>query len=157
VYKDYKGSPASLFIRKLPLIRQIKEGHQIGIGNTTDELYQHVYLKTTDDGVTLPLSERRARLEIRLQGEKIASRNFEDWKSFPFQSLSKFFNFRTRKADLNPLMQMLEEASYQIGERGERNTKVGKRLYSLTTEAEKTLNSKAYEALRNLSNRWDSN
>lgn len=155
VYRNYGSRVESPHLRKPQFINRIEDGYQIGIGNKTDALYQHAYLKTTDDGHILPKEEYRARIEIRLQGREIQDEDFEDWKNFKFQSLSKYFNFRKLKNDLNPSMQFLSgEASFQIGERGLRNTSVGPRLYSPNTEADTSLNEKIYEALRELSRRW---
>lgn len=168
LYRDYKGSPESMYIRRPLLVRRIKEGWQIGIGSTTDELYQHAYLKITDNGETLPINEYRARLEIRLQGAELPCRSFEEWKHFEFASLSEFFRFRKIKDGLDSITQMLMEEKPQIGERiepqrtesdrkmlGARKVKWGNiRLHSPATRSDLLLNNKARYALRNLSDRW---
>jgi hypothetical protein len=154
LYKG-KGSPKYANIRPEFLVKDISEGWQIGIGNDDDDRYQHAYLKTTDDGELLPAEEHRARLEIRLQGEEISHLTFEDWKKYSFQSLSRFFKFRRRKDEkLDPLMQFIAEINPQIGERGKPKIAGKNRLYLRHTEADKVLNQKAFDALRNLSERW---
>ena len=157
VYKDYKGSGKAIPRQSASLARHVREDGQIGIGDVTDEHYQHIYLKTTDNSETLSVSDYRARLEIRLRDVKIPCRGFNEWESFRFESLSRFFRFRQIEDGFSPMMHMVAKASTQIGERKERRRAGGgTRLYSRATSADRPLNDAARYALRNLSERWSS-
>lgn len=61
-----------------------------------DEEYMQIYFKKTDnDGTPIPVSDHRARIEIRLQGSKLPCSTLKEWQAFKFESLSNYFNFRT--------------------------------------------------------------
>lgn len=138
------------------LVRRLSEGWQIGIGDEGADHYQHIYWKTTDDnGNPLPVSEHRARIEIRLRGAELPCQTFEDWENFSFSTLSKFFRFRKLKADLTPQQQVIANASAQIGQQRKRNRRGGGTLlHSRITQADVELNDRARDALRELSRRW---
>jgi hypothetical protein len=80
--------------------------------------------------------------------------------------VSGFFKFRKweEKAGLSPLMECIGNADscFQFGERGLIKQIGGerlypKRLYPERASADIELNSKAFDALRNLSERWNVN
>ena len=159
--------------------RHLSEGWQIGIGNTKDDRYQHIYFKTTDgteiigyktDEKTgkskpvkrakpLPPEQWRARIEIRLSGAALPCQTAEEWAAYRFEELAQYFRFTQLKDDLEPLMQKTAEAIDQIGERKTRKRahegrESGTRLHSKATLADVALNNKARDALRKLSARW---
>ena len=68
-YDSYRHSPQANPRGLNSLAREMADGRNVAIGNTTDDRYQHVYLKVTDhNGIPLPPGEWRARFEIRLAG-----------------------------------------------------------------------------------------
>lgn len=173
LYHAHKGSPKSIDTPE-KLIRNLKDGWQIAIGDKedkkdkegivikkADDLYQHAYLKTTDNGKALPVSEYRMRLEIRLQGSELDNFKLTDWENCSFKRLSNFFNFRQweEKVELDPLRQLISEkcSRLQFGERGKSKLALVNRLYPISASADTELNRKASDALRNLSKRWNRN
>lgn len=153
VYKPQAAPEPKLLVPKLI------EGWQIGIGNQTDDLYQHGYVKTTDDAgkVALPPNQHRARFEIRIQGEEVEALEFPNISPL---IPGRYFKFRIeneavtskdlfRKTALSKLP--------QIGERKPRKAKNGKTvLYSQSVKADAVLNEKARWAFKNLVKRWNS-
>jgi hypothetical protein len=161
--------------------RHLSEGWQIGIGNETDDRYQHIYFKTTD-GVEiigwaidaesgkpkpikrakpLPPEEWRARNEIRLSGAALPCQTQEQWAAFRFEELAQYFRFTKLKDNLEPLIRTMADAADQIGEKRARlrvheGRHSGTRLHSKAIQADIELNSKARNALRKLSARWAS-
>lgn len=140
--------------------RHLSEGWQIGIGNKTDDRYQHIYFKTTDThyGERQEV-EHRARIELRLSGVGLPCQTPEEWQQFKFETLTQYFHFTRLKDGLDPMIQMTAEALDQIGERKTRKRvhdgrESGSRQYSRAVQADKELNDKARKALANLSARW---
>jgi hypothetical protein len=159
LYRDYKGSGKAIPRQFSALVRDISEGWQIGVGDKAAEQYQHIYFKTVDhNGQKLPKVKHRARIEITLRGNELPS-SIEEWREKDFTKVSRFFKFRKPKDNLDPLTQITVGAVPQIGERKERKRKEGGgvRLYHKPTQADKVLNEKASQALRNLTSRWKPN
>jgi hypothetical protein len=156
LYRDFKGSGKAIPRQFPALIRDISEGWQIGIGDKKAAQYQHLYFKTVDyNGKELPKAKHRARIEITLRGNELPS-SIEEWREKDFTKVSRFFKFRKPKDNLDSFTQVIVGAVPQIGERKERKRKEGGgvRLYHKPTQADKVLNEKASQALRNLTSRW---
>lgn len=120
----------------------------------TDEEYMQIYFKKTDnDGTSIPTSDHRARIEIRLKGSKLPCSTLNEWQAFKFESLSKYFNFRTINQPLLALapkgfIRALDNIA-QIGA----TSGYKRRKHALITEADKELNNQVYESLRCLTDR----
>ncbi|MEO6825085.1 MAG: hypothetical protein ABI167_10265 [Nitrosospira sp.] len=164
IYHSYRGSGEGLRIVPARLTRHIREGWQIGIGNAlnkhhpSDDYYQHIYLKTTDNNKkALPKDQHRARIELTIREKAGPCQTEEAWHSYDFSSISPFFKFRKLKEDLklNELELLLLNSAYQIGEKKKRKRREGGTyLYGKKTCANAVLNEKASQALRNLTCRW---
>lgn len=155
------GRRESDFTQSVPnnfdsMVKHLHAGWQVGIGDKSDDSYQHAYFKTTDNsGAPIPQSDHRARIEVTLRGEALPFRTLEELHRFKFGSLSEFFRFRKLKPDLSPLDQTNADASAQIGQRRARNRRGGgTRLHSRLTQADADLNARARDALKELSRRW---
>lgn len=161
LYGEGKGTGEAIPANHSALARKIALGKQVAIGNTTDDRYQHLYFKTTDDGgkTVLPQAEHRARIEIRLSGSGIPHESANDWANFRFESLARYFSFTTEKDNLSPLQQIVTNAPQQVGEskvrvRASGGRIKGIRLHGRTIRADDELNALARNALRKLSARW---
>lgn len=120
-----RGTPLNFQL----LISHLAEGWQVGIGNKSDDCYQHIYWKTTDNGVTLPPSEHRARVEITLRGASLPMKDLDDLRNFNFATLAKYFQFRELKDDLSQLARVTIGIMQNAGERSSRRCfKGGSRL-----------------------------
>lgn len=140
------------------LIRHIHEGWQLGIGNRSDDYYQHIYFKTKDKGGELALDPKdyRARIEITLQGAALPLQPLDAWEGFRFESLTDWFRFRKMKDDLTPTEKQYADRMVQIGEKAIRNRAGGgTRLHGKMTRADVLLNDRAKGALRRLSDWWE--
>jgi hypothetical protein len=162
MYHDHAGSVKAMPRTIDSISRHLSEGWQIGIGNKTDEEYQHIYFKTDDthQGERREV-EHRARIEVRLSGAALPCQTPEQWAAFRFEELAHYFRFTKLKDDLEPLIQTTADAADQIGERRARlrvheGRHSGTRLHSKATQADAELNSKARKALSHLSARWES-
>lgn len=162
MYRDHVGSVKAMPRTIEALTRHLSEGWQIGIGNKTDDRYQHIYFKTNDthQGKRQEV-EHRARIEVRLSGAALPCQTHDAWQKFKFETLAQYFRFTKLKDNLEPLIQTTAEALDQIGERRARKRvhegrESGTRLHSRATQADAELNSKARDALRKLSARWAS-
>jgi hypothetical protein len=137
--------------------RAIDEGFNVYIGHRRDPLRQHMYLKETDNnGQSLPDVQHRARTEITLEGEHLPVRLLEDWKRFRFTEMAGRFKYRELKPDdeLNPYVRAGMKIVPQIGEqRVRRRAPSGIRLHSPSTRADSELNSRAFDAFRELDRR----
>lgn len=160
-YHYYKGSGEGVSTFE-ELVNELSGGRQIGIGDSVDDRYQHLYFKTTDsvrEGVAtpLPVEQYRARLEITLRGAALPIQTLDEWESFDFRSLTHYFNFRTFKPVLNKwAASALEIRAKQTG-RLTKEQKVNyrtRREFSFATLADKSLNDIAKGSLRRLSDRW---
>ena len=140
------------------LRRRIAEGFNIYIGNASEEVSQHLYLKETDslDGRTIHLEpeSRRARTEFTLKGKALPWQSLEEWKRHEFTDMADFFKYRTLKTCVDPLMEHALMHVDQIGERRPRPTKDRRpRFFFKATQADAELNALAYSALRELTKR----
>lgn len=164
------------------LKRKLLDGWQIGIGNTTDALYQHGYVKTTDKQQALAINQHRARFEVRVQGDALAVRDWRNWDAIDGrivcrkflsnaglipqeftsnspENVAKLLSFRRLdEAALSladPVARVIMDAHSQAGERRVRNRRGGgTRVYSRYTEADSEMNARARDALRKLWARW---
>jgi hypothetical protein len=160
-YHSYTGSVRGISNFDV-LVNDLSGGHQIGIGKSSADRYQHLYFKTTDSvregGATLlPVEQHRARLEITLRGAALPIKTLDEWESFDFRSLTRYFNFRMFKPVLNKwAASALEIRARQTG-RLTKEQKVNyrtRREFSFSTLADKRLNDIAKGSLRRLSGRW---
>lgn len=155
MYRDFKGSGKALPRQFESIQRQLEEGWQIGIGNKTDDRFQHIYMKESDtiDGQRQQV-ENRARFEIRLRGSGLPCQSHDGWQQCKFEQLSNYFRLQELKSDLDPYAQFLADAANQIGERRVRNRREGGiRLHNKATQAS-PINEAIRDALRKLSARW---
>jgi hypothetical protein len=163
-YWDFKGSAKDVPFRGKSLVRHLSDGWQIGIGNKTDDRYQHIYVKTTDEnGTALPRAEHRARIEITLRGGALPYQHADEWAKADFaKDLRMSAGFRMMRPNLDQLQRtMLEESTIQIGERKrrwrvakDRSGLSGDRLHRKSTIADSILNGKARDSFRELTRRW---
>ncbi|QQC62778.1 hypothetical protein [Paraburkholderia ginsengisoli] len=164
IYRDFRGSGASIPFHRGALVRRLSAGWQIAIGNKTDDRYQHIYVKTTDEnGTALPQADHRARIEITLRGDALPYRHVAEWADADFANdLSMSAKFRMMRPNLSLLQKlMLEDTTIQVGERKQRwrvakdrSGYSGERQYRTSTKADNILNGKARDAFRDLSRRW---
>jgi hypothetical protein len=136
--------------------RRISEGRVLNVGNASDFRSQRTYLKTTDNnGQVMDQRSHRARFENTLRGPELPGRSPLEWQTFNFCTLAALFRFRTLRDDLTPLQTVSGQIAEQLGERKSRNRKGGgTRLFSKLTRADTVLNRRAYDALKELSRRW---
>lgn len=140
------------------LVPKLIDGWQIGIGNQTDDLYQHGYVKTTDDAgkIKLAPNQHRARFEIRLQGAEVEALEFPEFATL---IPGNFFKFRIEDeavTSLDPFRKVALSKLPQIGERKQRLVSSGKGvLYRRSVKADAVLNEKARWAFKNLAKRWN--
>lgn len=155
LYRVGKGSAIPIPNREESLRRDVSNGYQIGIGNKTDYIYQHAYLKDTDTqgGKRQPV-QPRARLEVQLSELSGPRQVPEDWGQFRFERLTDHFRQRQADEDLTSLHRDMLKALPNFGERRPRKKRNrDTRLYSKSTSAD-PINRDIHEALRNLSKRW---
>lgn len=157
IYHDYDGSAKAVPTRSEALARQLREGWQIGIGNETDERFQHFYVKNTDtiNGQRQDV-KIRARFETRLQAAGLPFQTPEEYRSCKFEMFADYFRVREMKTNLEPSAYLLAEATNKLGERRVINRKEGgTRLHNKLTKAS-SFNEVMRDALRKLSRRWRS-
>lgn len=143
------------------LIQALLEGFQIGIGNGDGDRFQHGYLKTSDDRQDLPVSQHRARIEIRFQGDGCPVRTLEDLSCFDFSTLSDYFRFRVFDEPQTELERLMAERQICLGNvigDGGNLTAInrkggGTRLNKRGTKAS-PLNEISRSRLRKLNERW---
>lgn len=156
MYRDFRGSGKAV-PRFESLVRHLSEGWNINIGNKSDDIRQHIYVKDTDtkQGQRKQV-EKRARFEITLKGPYLPSQTQDGWQLCKFEQFADYFRLRELKPELEPFEQMIAEASNQIGKRETINRKEGgTRKHSKLTQAA-PFNEGMRNALRGLSRRWKS-
>ena len=162
VYLGSAEAPPNL---QSSLSRFLLEGWQIGVGNKSDDYYQHAYFKTTDhNGKPIEQSEHRARIEVTLRGAGLPCTSFNEWEGYRFETLQHPGNQRkgTKGENLfrfriggGVLQDLCKDRVILTGERKARNRmEGGTRLYGRGSKADKPLNDAARYALRELSRRW---
>jgi len=183
----YHAGPGSGLVipNQRSLAQEFMQGYTLGIGHRNDDIYQRIYFKRTD-GITkrdedqqrcesgqgkcddkrpqLPESEQRARIEIRLQGKNVPVTTLDDLENLNFGSLSKYFNFRRLRPDLDNTTQQAMASVPRIGQpyRLNKNGEIaainrsggGTREFSKVTRADTPLNDRASDQLRKLTERW---
>lgn len=144
------------------LLRKIRAGENIYIGNKDPKedldnpqswMMQHFYLKQTDRKMPLPVHEQRARVEITLKGIALPHKFLDEWRSHQFTEEGEYFKFRKPKTDLTCLEKIVFIAKSQYGAKKQKRSGPKRTIYSPLTLADIPLNNKAYDALRNLTNR----
>ena len=144
------------------LLRKIRSGENIYIGNKDPKgdldnplswMLQHFYLKQTDRKTSLPVHEQRARVEITLKGIALPHKLLDEWKLHQFTSESSHFKFRKPKTDLTWIEKAIFIGKSQYGAKKQKRSGPKRTIYSPLTLADIPLNNKAYDALRNLTNR----
>jgi len=169
-FSGRKGSKEAIQINFRPdTIRLINEGRNICIGNIehetyngkkfpADDEYMQIYYKTTDNNgkKSLPPCDHRARIEIRLSGKALPFTTIEDGESFKFERLAKYFNMRElNKALLDTAPKGVQNAFELVNQIGSLKSH-SKRKHAVITVANKPLNDKFYDSLRDLSRRMHS-
>jgi hypothetical protein len=157
IYRDGVGSPTALPRALQATERKMSEGWNVGIGNKSDDQYQHGYLKTTDHSdEPLAIKDHRARFEIRLAGAGLPHTSIESFKAFKFSTLAKHISFRKEDDIASPIQQVLvtghaDRASHpkSIHNRAEGRTRT-----SHIMPADTELNRIVRERLQNLTKRW---
>lgn len=166
LYHKRKGSGLAVPNQR-DLEQRFLDGYTLGVGDKDDDYYQRAYFKRNDGGQQLPLSEHRARIEIRLQGHAVPVTALQDLRDFDFSTLNKYFRFRCPRHDLDAASNHVVDQYIQIGQRGRFNAISGKvapinrkeggtREFSKVTRADTILNGHARQQLRNLTKRWKS-
>jgi len=142
------------------LERHIADGWQIGIGNKTDDIYQHAYVKDTDtrNGTRVQI-EPCSRSEIRISQAGLEAAGIDaDIMTFKFEKLARYFTIKQPRKDLSRLDQaIVESRAHAFGERKVRNRREGgTRLFGRLTKTDLDFNQNVRAALRGLSKRWTS-
>lgn len=153
------------FDSKSEIIEFLNDGRNICIGNIAhsnslkknfdaDDEYMQIYYKTTDNGGTpLQPAQYRARIEIRLSGKALPFENIEDAKTYKFEKLAKYFNMRKlNQTLLNTAPRGIQKACELVHQLGSAKSN-SKRKHAVITVANKELNDKFYDSLRDLSRR----
>lgn len=144
------------------LLRKIRNGENIYIGNKDPKedlgnprswMLQHFYLKQTDQKKPLPIEEHRARVEITLKDIALPHKLLDEWRSHQFSSEGIHFKFRKPKTGLTCLERSTFLGKSQYGAKRQKRSGPTRTIYSPLTLADVPLNNKAYDALRNLTNR----
>lgn len=151
----HKGETEGAYVTApAELLKKVRAGRTIFIGNVGDPITQRIYAKTTDRvDVRLPIGEWRARMEVTLSGSALPFTSLEDARAFRFESLTnRWFRFRRPSEDLDDMPIMVRLARNRMPILGTR-TDHGRLRYGSTTRADRRLNGLAYEALRNLTAR----
>jgi hypothetical protein len=119
-----------------------------------DSISQRIYYKTTNNRKGLPIELHSARYELILQGDGCPFRTLEEAKKYNFTKLSKWFNFRKPREDMDAFMTLLLNASSQLGKVNiQRITGGGLKVNKIGTTADGALNRITYNKLRELTNR----
>lgn len=159
-FSGLKGTVRGVYDQS-QLRRMFDEGRTLNIGNDGEPWTQRIYIKATDDGgrVKLPVCEHRARIENTYQGDALPESALDEWQGYKFERLSKHYRFMRLAETESPVMAVVMNGMPQIGERRRRRRVVdgkviGSRVTSPNTVADNALNSRAYDALRELSRKW---
>jgi len=156
-----EGKYSSQGITSYPALRErLRKGFNIYIGNNTDPVKQHMYVKETTHSnnatVSLKAVERRARTEITLIDQALPHFSLSDWQNHDFTEEADFFKYRKLKERLRPYCNPAVLLIDQIGEKRIRRRECGgTRLYSINTLADTALNDLTYSALRELTRRMN--
>jgi hypothetical protein len=156
IYRDGKGSPTAV-PRTLPGVsRKMVEGWNVGIGNKTDDQYQHGYLKTTDHNKKpLPTQEHRARFEIRLAGAGLPHTDVEFYRDFRFETLARHISFRQEDENAPPLRQAIVTGyADQASHRKNIKRRAGGGVLTSIMPADEELNRIVRKRLQTLTKRW---
>jgi hypothetical protein len=133
----------------------IDDGYNIYVGKRTDDERQHIYLKETDSKVLLPIAEHRARTEFTLADNKVPGTDFIRWKTQDFSAFAHYFKYCRLRDGLPLAVVVPKRTLVQIGEARPRKTSTGHyRSTSRSTVADLKLNARAFDALRELTRRW---
>jgi hypothetical protein len=137
---------------------RLDKGFNIYVGDETDAVKQHMYLKETNHRnkivEVLPDAERRARTEFTLTGSELPHSSLADWENHDFTKEADFFKYRKLKSELRLHSSAAVMNIAQVGARKTRKRECGgTRLYSVNTVADTALNDLAYSALRELTRR----
>jgi len=159
-FSGLKGTVRGVYDQS-QLRRMFDAGRTLNIGNNGEPWTQRIYIKATDESgrVNLPVNEHRARIENTYQGDALPVSAVDEWRGYKFERFSKHYRFRKLPDAESPVMAVVMNGLPQIGERRRRRRVVdgkviGSRVTSPNTAADTTLNSRAYEALRELSRKW---
>ena len=156
IYRDYKGSPTAIPRHFETLKRQMGDGWNVGIGNKTDDQYQHGYLKTIDyNEKKLPQNLHRARFEIRLAGANLPHSDVDSWASFKFESLASHLSFREEDDTASTFKQAIVSAyADRASHRKSIKRRDGGGIRHNIMPADDELNRIVRQRLQTLSKRW---
>lgn len=157
IYRDGKGSPTAVPRTLSGVSRKMVEGWNVGIGNKTDDQYQHGYLKTTDHNKkALPTKEHRARFEIRLAGAGLPHADVEFYRDFRFETLSKYICFRKENETASAHQQVLVAAyGDQASHRKNLKRRGGGGARTAIMPRDEELNRIVRKRLQTLTKRWE--
>lgn len=140
---------------------RLLRGYTIVIGNqetkfgkVQDPTSHRAYVKVTDQKISLPRSEHRARFEPILFGADMPFTTFEEAAIFDYRKLSYLFRFRMLKPSLNAEQKLVAGRLPAIGIKQKRLTRTRSVvLYDRSTVADIVLNKICRNALASLDKR----
>lgn len=140
---------------------RLLRGYTIVIGNqdtkygkVQDPTSHRAYVKVTDQKVSLPRCEHRARFEPILFGSDMPFTTFEEAAIFDYRKLSYLFQFRKIKPSLNAEQKLVANRLPAIGIKQKRLTRTRSVvLYDRSTVADTVLNKIGRNALTSLNKR----
>lgn len=169
-FHSYRGSVEAPARNVEGSARDFLNGYNVGIGNTDDAHYQHLYFKTTDGSTErlapLPEKEHCARYENRYSGQVLRERfgSFAELATFDFSTLADHYSFRVEDMSKPASERLALAASSQIGSpsvSGKRRRHDGQRsrqfpvVHQRGTRADAELNKRSRNALESLTRRWN--
>lgn len=155
IFRDAKGISAAMPRSLQVLEHKMADGWNVGIGNKTDDQYQHCYLKTTDKKKPIPTEDHRARFEIRLTGAGLPHTDVESYREFRFETLAKYICFRKEDESATPLQRAII-AGYgdQASHRKNIKRKDGGGFTTAIMPSDDQLNRIVRKRLQTLTKRW---
>ena len=154
----------------------VRDGLTVFVGGKDADITQRFYFKRTDGSAKatelhrfLPESEHRARCEVTLRNSACPFRIIEEWQSFKFERLSKYFKFRSLKAlgsdptSFDTIRHRMRSTMVRLSpdsgnprdaEKVSKLLKEHRRTSDPNREADTELNDRSYDALRGLTMRY---
>lgn len=156
LFRDRRGITAAMPRTLEALERKMAEGWNVGIGDKTDDRYQHCYLKTTDyNKKPLPVQDYRARFEIRLAGAGLPHTDIESYRDFRFETLSQYISFRKEDINASPLQQAIVTGyGDQASHRKTIKRRNGGGIRKAIIPRDRELNEIVRKRLQTLTKRW---
>ncbi|MDI1259364.1 hypothetical protein [Aquabacterium sp.] len=133
------------------LIPYLNEGRTLFMGKIDADLIMRIYVKTKDNGIPLPTSQYRARVEVRLQGGQVPFKTLEEMEAFNFASLACYFKWLKERPDIGEDERSALKKITILGQPRDATKKANHERQSRSClEADSKLNKSAADALRNL-------